>query len=615
MKNKFKQLTTGLALMVSTAAFSQVGINTETPHASADLELASTNKTLYLNRVADPATDVANPQEGMILYDTTMKCLRAFQGDPASWSGCLNGGDTGTGTGTITALNCASATFAPPSGTVGQEYSGTLTVPYSGGNGGTYSATYFTVNGLTFFLPAGSFATGNGNLVYQIMGTPTTAGSTSVEITIGGQSCSGANALSLQINPAPDNPVGVLPSSITLVQNRVQWIASIYDVDYLPYTAPTGPATTAVLAADGTPDTPINIPGTITTTGITVQIPVDKITGSGSINAWSNIITIPANMTQDGVSRQVELSWIAQAYTTATRSITATIKAIGGTLNVKQLDLNAGLGNDYKGVLMGAFQYPYNSTGSLTNYELRDIPGIPDRMFGKLDNTPAAGQRHNFLYMPVLAEDGRVWLNNNLGANYSKIGHAAFDLNKQATADDDFNAFGSLFQWGRKPDGHELINYTSAASATPVNSGSSSTKSDDPTHSLFINATPDWRVNSDDNLWKTESSPNNPCPIGFRPASVVETGYWQLKAGIQPFEINNKSINTLLKIPYSSYRYSSTVQSYSPAQRTTWTGEAISGATSSNASAYGTVYRNVSGQYYDSSERRYYAMAVRCIQD
>jgi len=602
-----------MLLTMGNFAFSQVGIGTVSPHASADLELGSPNKALYLNRVANTAA-VANPQPGMVIYDLESQCVKAYQSNPPAWSECLMGGNQGSGTGTVTSLSCASALFSPPSGTIGQEYSGTLTVPYSGGNGGTYTVNHFTVNGLTFFLPAGSFATGAGSLVYQVIGTPTTAGSTSVEITIGGQSCSGANALSIQINTAPNNPVDVLPASITLVQNRMHWIASIYDVDYLPYTAPAGPATTAVVAADGTPDTPINIPGEITTAGITVQIPVATVSGSGNIGAWSNIITIPANMTQDGVSRQVELSWATQPYTTATASITATIKAISGTLKVKQLDLNAGLGSDYKGILMGTFQYPYNKAGSLANYELRDIPGIPDRMFGKLDNTPAAGTRHNFLYMPVLAEDGKIWLSNNLGANYANIAHIAFDLNKQATANNDFNAFGSLFQWGRKPDGHELINYVSATSATGVN-GSITTKNDEPNHSSFISASPDWRMNSDDTLWQTESSPNNPCPHGFKPASVVETGYWQLMSGVQPASVDRKSITTLLKIPYSSRRMAAAVSVYSSATRTTWIGTAVPFVATTNAYAYGTVYRDNSGQYYDLNEPRYYGLAVRCIQN
>ena len=197
-----KQITTTLAFMASSLAFSQVGIQTQTPHASADLELGSVNKTLYLNRVANPETDIVNPQEGMILYDTTMKCLRAYQGEPAGWSDCLAGGESG-GSGTV--LTCASATFSPAFATVGVAYSGILTIPYTGGNGGAYPGNSFTVNNLTFTLAAGSFV-GDGNLVYNITGTPAATGSTSVNITAGGLSCT---ALSLSVNAVvPTNSLG-----------------------------------------------------------------------------------------------------------------------------------------------------------------------------------------------------------------------------------------------------------------------------------------------------------------------------------------------------------------------------------------------------------------------
>ena len=107
-----KKLMTGLLLTISTAVFSQVGIQTQTPHASADLDLGSENKALYLNRVADPENDIANPQVGMVLYDTALNCVRVYQGNPAKWSDCLAGTPVTTapnnpvGTGSLTGRTC-----------------------------------------------------------------------------------------------------------------------------------------------------------------------------------------------------------------------------------------------------------------------------------------------------------------------------------------------------------------------------------------------------------------------------------------------------------------------------------------------------------------------------
>ncbi|GAA4160348.1 hypothetical protein GCM10022217_24230 [Chryseobacterium ginsenosidimutans] len=183
-----KKLTTGLALILGVISYSQVGIDTNTPHTSADLDLAASNKALYLNRVANVSV-IANPQPGMMIYDISEYCVKTYGGNPTGWSGCLVGSTDGNGT--VASLTCGSVVFNPTTATQGQAYTGTLTVPYTGGNGGNYAAQGFTQNGLTFTLPAGSFNTGAGNIVYNINGTPVASGMTSINVTIGGESCTG----------------------------------------------------------------------------------------------------------------------------------------------------------------------------------------------------------------------------------------------------------------------------------------------------------------------------------------------------------------------------------------------------------------------------------------
>jgi uncharacterized protein (TIGR02145 family) len=124
-------------------------------------------------------------------------------GTPAT-SGTANfalaiGGQTCTHTrivnlpvGTLTSLNCATATN-----------NGTLTagifassvsssVPYTGGNGGTHTGQIVAstgVTGLTATLAAGNFANGAGNLMYSITGKPATNGTANFALNIGGQTC------------------------------------------------------------------------------------------------------------------------------------------------------------------------------------------------------------------------------------------------------------------------------------------------------------------------------------------------------------------------------------------------------------------------------------------
>lgn len=76
MKKRLLMLT---VLVTSAIAFGQVGINTDSPNNNADLELASTNKALLLNRVT-AISDVATPTDGMVVYDATSGCFKGYQG-------------------------------------------------------------------------------------------------------------------------------------------------------------------------------------------------------------------------------------------------------------------------------------------------------------------------------------------------------------------------------------------------------------------------------------------------------------------------------------------------------------------------------------------------------
>ena len=93
--------------------------------------------------------------------------------------------------GTAT-LNCAAATTSGVIRTSQNNTGITTRVPYTAGNGGTYTSRMLAstgVTGLTASLSAGNFATGAGSLSFTITGTPSGAGAATFALDIGGQSC------------------------------------------------------------------------------------------------------------------------------------------------------------------------------------------------------------------------------------------------------------------------------------------------------------------------------------------------------------------------------------------------------------------------------------------
>ena len=128
---------------------------------------------------------------------------------------------------------------------------------------------------------------------------------------------------------------------------------------------------------------------------------------------------------------------------------------------------------------------------------------------------------------------GKTWMDRNLGASQA------------ATSSTDASAYGDLYQWGRKADGHQCRN-----SATT----STLSSTDQPNHANFIlapNYPYDWRSPQNDNLWQGVNGTNNPCPLGYR----IPT-YSELDAERASWSQNNitNAFNVPLKFPFSGYR-------------------------------------------------------------
>ena len=168
---------------------SQVVVGAGSPDGSALLEVqGSTGGTLFPRLTTAQRDGISSPATGLILYNTSSKCLEVNVGTATAveWArlNCLPG--------SIAAINCASAVVSG-SLQVNQAASGvSVSVPYTGGNGGVHDGQTVTstgVTGLTATLSAGNFASGAGSLTYAITGTPASVGTASFALNIGGQTC------------------------------------------------------------------------------------------------------------------------------------------------------------------------------------------------------------------------------------------------------------------------------------------------------------------------------------------------------------------------------------------------------------------------------------------
>lgn len=129
---------------------------------------------------------------------------------------------------------------------------------------------------------------------------------------------------------------------------------------------------------------------------------------------------------------------------------------------------------------------------------------------------------------------GKTWMDRNLGAS------------QVATSSTDAAAYGDLYQWGRRADGHQCR-------TSPTTATLSST--DQTNHGSFIisnNSPFDWRNPINSNLWQGVNGINNPCPIGYRLPSDNELNIERLS-----WDSNNSlgAFNSILKLPKGGTRF------------------------------------------------------------
>ena len=343
---------------------------------------------------------------------------------------------------------------------------------------------------------------------------------------------------------------------------------------------------TAIVASTSDAGPPvIDIQGVMDNATNQIIVNVPYTNGIGTYDAYTSAAVAVTG--QGGDNNTITISYPAGTFA-ADGTIAVTVTVDGdGSFNVAKQALE---------VITTFATLDFQANGiSKGNVLLDAVGGVKDRAFG--DGI------HDFIYLPIVAEDGSIWLNNNLGAHYADINHASFNPAQQATAHNDHLAYGSMYQWGRLSDGHELVTYVSGTDGTAVNGAVGGTYGDTPGHASFI-INKDWRGGGNDALWEGEGGTNNPCPVGYRLPSETEIMALRAAAGITS-KYNGASSN--LALPAAGFRNrSSGIVGSESSSGIYWTSTEVSGSTRARR-----MYLTI-GMH---SEHRGYANSVRCIRD
>ncbi|EJL73669.1 T9SS type A sorting domain-containing protein [Chryseobacterium populi] len=203
-------------------------------------------------------------------------------------------------------------------------------------------------------------------------------------------------------------------------------------------------------------------------------------------------------------------------------------------------------------------------------------------------------------YTTVRGADGKIWLQQNLGSS------------QVATAVNDQDSYGDLFQWGRWDDGHQT--------RTSPTTGLPATNSPDGLAgitSYIIGSSPAWwSPNSLTDLWEAGSAAAATSTNGADPCKAVGQGWkmpdqtdWEGLSAAENISNPATAYSSHLKLPAAGYRSSNTGGFTFVGER----GYYWSSTTSSSGGKYfyiGTTIANPG-----SGGPRGQGESVRCIKD
>jgi uncharacterized protein (TIGR02145 family) len=320
----------------------------------------------------------------------------------------------------------------------------------------------------------------------------------------------------------------------------------------------------------------------------------DSSGGTAVVSAYANANISTGTMTA------------GTAVTGVTQTITATVTAVGSyTITVIANGITFTGSGTFTAT--GAQDIVLTATGTpivaeTSNFVLNTMPSCAfTRIVQAVPVGPVGGNAvcdgsAPTTVVPIGSTTGKTWMDRNLGAS------------RAATAVDDYQAYGCLYQWGRGNDGHASVTWTAAATGTAVNGTTAAlATTDTPGNTFFITTSTspyDWRATQNGALWQGVLGINNPCPAGYRLPTDAE-----LTAEVTAHTITNaaSAYASPLKFVVAGYRYGSNDSLSTGASGLYWS-SSVSGTNAS--SRYFS-----SGSAFSGPSYRANGFSVRCIKD